>query len=127
MGLGDAKLVMLAGAWFGWPGAVFVLFAGAVQGTLVAIAVFLARGKIDEPRAVQEEREAIMHALENADEDERRAILRELERDPIGHEPEPGLGKARIPFGPFLVLACLEFLLFGDLLQTDVWQWLLVA
>ena len=33
MGLGDAKLTMLAGAWFGWPGAVFVLMAGAIQGT----------------------------------------------------------------------------------------------
>src|SRR5262245_9699927 len=27
MGLGDAKLLMLAGAWFGWAGAVFVLCA----------------------------------------------------------------------------------------------------
>ena len=36
MGLGDAKLVMLAGAWFGWPAVPFALFAGATQATLAA-------------------------------------------------------------------------------------------
>ena len=29
MGLGDAKLLMLAGAWFGWSGALVVIGAGA--------------------------------------------------------------------------------------------------
>ncbi|MET0795645.1 MAG: prepilin peptidase, partial [Polyangiaceae bacterium] len=48
MGLGDAKLVMLAGAWFGWQGALFALLGGAVQATVVALAVYLARGRIDE-------------------------------------------------------------------------------
>ena len=57
MGLGDAKLLMLAGAWFGWAGALFVLGAGAVQGTLVAIPILLFRGKLDDPEAVQRERE----------------------------------------------------------------------
>src|SRR5260370_394919 len=55
MGLGDAKLVMLAGAWFGWIGAVFALLAGAVQGTLAVIALLLTRGRIEEPAAVEEE------------------------------------------------------------------------
>lgn len=39
MGLGDAKLVALAGAWFGWPGALFVLFAGAIQGSATDVRV----------------------------------------------------------------------------------------
>src|SRR5207247_2389698 len=34
MGLGDAKLLALAGAWLGWRGALFVVFGGAMQGTL---------------------------------------------------------------------------------------------
>ncbi|GAC1357181.1 MAG: A24 family peptidase [Polyangiales bacterium] len=38
MGLGDAKLLALIGAWFGWPGALFALFAGSIQGTLAALA-----------------------------------------------------------------------------------------
>ena len=41
MGLGDAKLLALAGAWFGWQGAVFVLFAGALQGSLYALVLKL--------------------------------------------------------------------------------------
>ena len=37
MGLGDAKLMLLAGAWFGWKGALFALLAGAVQGTVAVL------------------------------------------------------------------------------------------
>jgi leader peptidase (prepilin peptidase)/N-methyltransferase len=116
MGFGDAKLVMLAGAWFGWPGAVFVLLAGAVQGTLVTIVVFAVRGRIEEPEAVQQERAELQREIEAAEGDEREALERELARDPLGREPEPGLAKARLPFGPFLVLATLEYLLLGDLI-----------
>lgn len=113
MGLGDAKLVMLAGAWLGWPGAVFALLAGAVQGTLVALVILLARGRIDEPEAVVREREALRAEIEAAEGDERARLEAELARDPIGHDPEQGLGKARLAFGPFLALATLEFMLFG--------------
>ena len=116
MGLGDAKLVMLAGAWFGWSGALFVLLAGAVQGTLMAIVLLVVRGRIEEPEAVRQERAELQREIEAAEGAEREALERELERDPLGHEPEPGLGKARLPFGPFLVLAALEYLLLGDLI-----------
>jgi len=116
MGFGDAKLVMLAGAWFGWSGAVFVLLAGAVQGTLMAIVLFAVRGQIEEPEAVKQERAELQREIEAAEGAEREALERELARDPLGHEPEPGLGKSRLAFGPFLVLATLEFLLLGDLI-----------
>ncbi len=114
MGLGDAKLLLLAGAWFGWQGAVFVLLAGAVQGTFVALAVFTTRGKIEEPEAVREERAAMLAAIEAAEGEEKAALLEELSKDPIGSEPGSGLGQARLAFGPFLVLACLELLLFEE-------------
>lgn len=113
MGLGDAKLTLLAGAWFGWPGAVFALLAGAVQGTAVALAVYLVAGKIEEPEAVRREREELRAAIEAAEGEERRELEAELAADPVGSEPEDGLGKARLPFGPFLALATLEYLLFG--------------
>ena len=51
MGLGDAKLVALAGAWLGWPGAVFTLLAGAVQGTVYAGALHLLGIEPKLPRA----------------------------------------------------------------------------
>lgn len=124
MGLGDAKLTMLAGAWFGWPGAVFALLAGAVQGTVVAIVVFLSQGRIEEPEAVKQERAELLEAIENAEGEEREELLRELEADPIGSEPEEGLGQARIAFGPFLVLATLEYLLFGNWIIQEYLAWI---
>jgi leader peptidase (prepilin peptidase)/N-methyltransferase len=110
MGMGDAKLTMLAGAWFGWVGAAFVLLAGAVQGTVGALAILAVRGKIEEPEAVRADREELMKAAAEGDEDARRA----LEEDPLAEPQGEGLGQARLPFGPFLILACLEFLLAGD-------------
>jgi leader peptidase (prepilin peptidase)/N-methyltransferase len=110
MGLGDAKLLALAGAWFGWLGAVVVLFAGAIQGSVAAIAVLATRGKIEEPEAVRADREELAKAAAEGDE-EAKAILA---GDPLGAEPEEGFGKARVPFGPFLILAIYEFMFFGD-------------
>ncbi|WP_233561570.1 prepilin peptidase [Sorangium cellulosum] len=119
MGLGDAKLLMLAGAWFGWGGALFVLGAGAVQGSLVAIAMLLLRGSIEEPEAVRLEREQIRAELAGMSPEERAAAEEELARDPLAEEPGEGFGQARIAFGPFLALATLEYLLVGrDVLEA---------
>jgi leader peptidase (prepilin peptidase)/N-methyltransferase len=116
MGLGDAKLVMLAGAWFGWVGAVVVLLAGAVQGTVAAIALLVVHGRIEEPEVVQQERAELHEALQTAEGEEREALLREIERDPVASEPDSSWRKARMPFGPFLVLAALEYQLFGEVI-----------
>jgi leader peptidase (prepilin peptidase)/N-methyltransferase len=105
MGAGDAKLAALFGAWFGWTGVLFTLFAASIQGTIVALGIFVARGKIEEPKAVVEEREAAAAAGTPLDED-----------DPVALPPTGGLGGARISFGPFLILAALEYLFFGRLL-----------
>ncbi|MBN1606133.1 MAG: prepilin peptidase [Polyangiaceae bacterium] len=114
MGLGDAKLVMLAGAWFGWVGAVTVFMAGAVQGTIGAVVILLVQGRIDEPEAVTEERRKLVAAIEAAEGDERRELEEELARDPVGSKPESGWRKSRMAFGPFLVLALIEYQLFGE-------------
>jgi leader peptidase (prepilin peptidase)/N-methyltransferase len=113
MGLGDAKLLMLTGAWFGWQGAVLVLLAASVQGTLFALPVLLVRGRIEEPAAVQKERaevQALLGALEGADKE---ALAAEIERDPLLAEAGPGLGRARLAFGPFLALSTLEYVFLG--------------
>ncbi|MBN2194581.1 MAG: prepilin peptidase [Polyangiaceae bacterium] len=125
MAQGDAKLVMLAGAWFGWPGALFALVAGAVQGTLGSAALLLTRGRIEEPPAVREERAALRAAIEAADGEERAALQAELDGDPLGTEPDPGALQTRIPFGPFLVLAILEYLFFGPALVARYLDWAL--
>ncbi len=113
MALGDAKLVMLAGAWFGWPGAVFALLAGAVQGTVVMATVLVTQGRIEEPDAVKQERQQLREAIEAAEGEERERLAAELASDPLADEPEDGVLRARLPFGPFLVLAVLEHMLFG--------------
>ena len=116
MGLGDAKLVMLAGAWFGWRGALFALLGGAVQATCTALAVFLVRGRIDEPDAVVQERKELQALLESSDPEARAELEQEIARDPLAFEPEAGFGKARLAFGPFLALATIEYMLFGDVI-----------
>ncbi|MEO8905101.1 MAG: prepilin peptidase [Polyangiaceae bacterium] len=120
MGLGDAKLVMLAGAWFGWQGALFALLGGAVQASFTALAVYLARGRLDEPESVIRERQELRALLESTEGEERAELEREMARDPLAFEPEAGLGKARLAFGPFLALATIEYMLFGDVILQAV-------
>lgn len=114
MGMGDAKLLMLAGAFFGWGGALFVLGAAALQGTAAALLLTVFGGKIEEPEAVRQEREAIRAEIEALPPGEREEALREWEKDPLHEEPGEGLMQARLPFGPFLILATLECLFFGE-------------
>jgi leader peptidase (prepilin peptidase)/N-methyltransferase len=122
MGLGDAKLVMLAGAWFGWQGAVFTLLAGAVQATFTIVTLYLVQGEIAEPEAVRQERAELQHELSQLAPEDRAELEAELARDPLAAEPDAGLGKARVAFGPFLVLAALELLLFGGWIRAELFE-----
>jgi leader peptidase (prepilin peptidase)/N-methyltransferase len=114
MGTGDAKLLGLAGAWFGFAGALFVLLAGALQGTLAALVLWLFRGRIQEPEAVRADREELKRLADEGDEEAK--LL--LEEDPLGDEPEEGFFSARLPFGPFLILGILELMLVGPELDA---------
>jgi leader peptidase (prepilin peptidase)/N-methyltransferase len=113
MGLGDAKLTMLAGAWFGWQGVVVAIFAGAVQATLAAGVVLAVRGKVEEPEAVQKDREELQRAAAEGDEEAKKL----LEEDPLATAPGEGFMAARMPFGPFLCVAILEWMLAGEWLK----------
>lgn len=106
MGLGDAKLLALAGAWFGWPGALFGLFAGAMQGTLYALVTKIFGIEHELPEAVRKDIEELKKAAAEGDEEAKR----ELEEDPLTEEGDDAPMRARLPFGPFIILACLEFL-----------------
>jgi leader peptidase (prepilin peptidase)/N-methyltransferase len=124
MGLGDAKLLLAIGCWFGVPGVLFALLAGSVQGTLFALIAFALRGKLEEPASVQAERQEVQEELARLPEEERAAALAELADDPLLFEPKGGLGQARLPFGPFLALAALEFLLWGEAIQEGYATWI---
>lgn len=85
MGLGDAKLLALAGAWFGWPGAVFGLFAGAIHGTLfyVVTRIFGIEPKL--PDAVLADIAELEEAAANGDEEAKKALA----EDPLTEEERP--------------------------------------
>jgi len=155
MGIGDAKLLALAGAWFGWQGVVFVLFAGAIHGTLYAAILWILGIENKLPASVLEDIEELKKAAAEGDQE----ALAALAEDPITeNEDDPfilrWIGDAlrwlgvlakkdpneaaededhdahvllwedlqdamkatrpRIPFGPFLILACLELLFASD-------------
>jgi leader peptidase (prepilin peptidase)/N-methyltransferase len=111
MGMGDAKLLMMAGAYFGVYGVFWTLLAGAVQGALAAFVVWLVRGKIALPEGVQQELAELKKAAEAGDEEAKEA----LEEDPLAEEQDPEeVGLAHFAFGPFLALAFIEYLLLGD-------------
>ena len=122
MGLGDAKLMMLAGAWFGWEGAVMVLGAGAVQGTIAFVILRLSGRHLEEPEAVKRERAELARALEELSPEERADVEAQIAADPLAEEPAAGWGQARIAFGPFLILAILEVLLLG---RDRIFDWVL--
>jgi len=167
MGLGDAKLLALAGAWFGWPGALFTLLAGAVQGSIYAGVLRVLGIEPKLPQAVLEDIAELEKAAAEGDEEAKKALaedpLTEDENDAFivrffqrlfnaappevaeAGETAPGAEnaaattdappttadappeeeeevadtapRARIPFGPFLILAILELLFAGDWLR----------
>ena len=75
------------------------------------------KGSIEEPEAVKREREQMQRALAEAEGPERERLSREFAADPIFAEPDSRLARARLPFGPFLALAFLEYMLLG------AWLW----
>jgi leader peptidase (prepilin peptidase) / N-methyltransferase len=124
MGLGDAKLLMMLGAWLGWGGALFALMAGAVQGTLFALSAFLTQGKLEEPAAVKAEREELRRELEALAPEQRAELEAEFKEDILFTDPDGSLGGARIPFGPFLILSAFEYFFFSDVIQAYFLEWL---
>jgi leader peptidase (prepilin peptidase) / N-methyltransferase len=110
MGLGDAKLLMMAGAFFGLFGVVWTLLAGAIQGTLAAFVMWALRGKIELPKDVQEELDTLRKAAAAGDQEAKEI----LEEDPLAEVGEDGKAMVRMAFGPFLAMAFIEFLLFHE-------------
>ena len=43
MGIGDVKLLAMIGAFFGWEGVLFVLFLGAILGSVVGITIIISQ------------------------------------------------------------------------------------
>ena len=110
MGLGDAKLAVVAGLWLGGPGVVFVVFAGAVQSVLCAALMRLLGKEFAMPASVQAELADLRAKAEAGDPDARAVLADDPMAADVGGGGALALATMRLPMGPFLVLACLELL-----------------
>jgi len=79
----------------------------------VAVAVYAATGKLEEPAAVTAEREEMLKLIEAAEPEDQARLREEFSKDLVLQEQPTGLAKSRFAFGPFLVLGILEYTLFG--------------
>ena len=117
MGGGDATLMAMCGAWVGWRGVIFVLFAASVQGlvtTLIYTLVQKLRGEdhrgeggflIEDVDAIDKPPEAEDRARANppVDAEARQEAPQEKSFEQLA-----------VPFGPFIALAALEYVLIGE-------------
>jgi len=140
MGEGDAMLMLFIGTFLGWRGALFALFAGAVQGTLAVLVGQLVGRPVTEPIAKDGPEEAGASAAPASAGNETggaspspgpgasepaTAATSSPEADaaaPGDEEPDDGT-RPGIRFGPFLALAALEFLFFGATLMDLYADW----
>ena len=111
MGLGDAHLAVLAGAWLGAEGVIFVIFAGAIQSALAARVMRVAGVPYGIPESVQAQLAALRRLADEGDADAKAALADDPMAADVG-AGEHGVLSMRLPMGPFLVLGCIEFL-FG--------------
>jgi leader peptidase (prepilin peptidase)/N-methyltransferase len=125
MGHGDAKLMLVAGAWFGWMGVLFTLFAASIQGSLLHLLSGLFGLRLREPTVITEEREALKAEIAAATGEERERLQHELDSDPALRDiPKGSYGHHRISFGPFLALSLLELLLFATPIKNALFSFI---
>lgn len=114
MGGGDVTLMAMVGAWLGWP-ALFFVFAGAsIQGLIVAgIAMATGSDLVRDANEIFAEDgvEGAVARDDSASEDA---------QDPDDEQQDQGPGPAAVPFGPFIVLAALEYFFLGPWLPEQI-------
>lgn len=110
MGLGDAKLALMAGAWHGPIGALFVVFLGALQSVLAAVVMRALGLTYEVPESVKAELRELRACAAQGDEEAKSALA----EDPMAADEREGTLGMRLPLGPFLALGCVEALFLED-------------
>ncbi|RAL24931.1 hypothetical protein DL240_01605 [Lujinxingia litoralis] len=133
IGGGDVTLMALMGAWLGWPALIFIFFAASVQGLIAAgLGTLFGAGFVrdsrdilaeEDPRELaRREREAASPSADTHQTNETSADAadRATRNDEVGQgeQDEDEGGGLAVPFGPFIVLAGLEYFFFGEFLPT---------
>jgi prepilin signal peptidase PulO-like enzyme (type II secretory pathway) len=124
MGWGDFTLMAMVGAWVGWRGIVFVLFGAAMQGLLIVLIMVIAqklRGKrVQDGGFFITDIDAI-DLPEDRDNIADPATIKAPDQGSDTEDETKAFGKLAVPFGPFIAVAAVEYLLLGHL----VIPWLL--
>jgi len=113
LGLGDGKLLAVIGVMLGWRALPVVVFSASFIGVLVSVPLLLLqqrrRGEAPPPDrapAANEPTDPAPPAAPGA---------------PDGDVPVASIRRAEVPFGPFLALSGLVYLLVG----RQIWDWFL--
>jgi leader peptidase (prepilin peptidase)/N-methyltransferase len=101
LGLGDGKLLAVVGAVLGWKAILAVIFMGSFLGIVVSVPLLLATRRAPPPAP-----EVPPSPSPPSPDDEADAVA-----VPVRH--------IQVPFGPFLSLSAVIYLLFGD----PLWAW----
>ena len=109
MGFGDAKLLLMIGAFLGWEAVLFCLAAGSAQG-LIAAGIAYAFGVPMVPKRPDD-------ILESPEPPPSPAAPHDVTQPETAVDEGPSPPK--IVFGPMLALAALEYLFFGE--QVIAW------
>lgn len=113
IGGGDVTLMAMVGAWLGWPAIIFIFFAASLQGTIAAVGAMIVGGDL-----LRDSRDILAEDEEDADNIDRDEADTVASVEPAPDEEEAG--SLAVPFGPFIALAAVEYLLIGDLLPSAV-------
>lgn len=120
VGAGDSKLLVLFGAWLGWRGVLFALFAGAAQSLVAAAVMSATKLSYRVPESVVAQIDRLRARAAEGDAEAKEL----LEGDPLAEDVGRGILAMRLPFGPFLVLGALEARL-APRVVADVFAWIL--
>ena len=101
LGLGDAWLLLMVGAFTGPVGLMWTIAAGALQGVIISVPLLKSGKKVANTK---------LHDVHGDDPE-------------LGEEDPDSVTKQAVPFGPFLALAAMEYVLLQDRIQEWLTWW----
>ena len=112
MGMGDAPLFGAIGAFLGYQSLYFVIMAASVQGLIIGLLLLLF-GKLHDVRDIDAFDPMVQQPQGDADPPDSAAGEEHGEDENPSQEESRDRFRPAVPFGPFLALGALEYILLG--------------